>query len=126
MFRGVSRLSRIKVVLAGHQGERLLVPAQADPAHAEKDIEKAVSLAFAMARLGERQRLAARGLDEPDEKMLRRYAARAEALIALAERDVAELLAANRPTLERLAAKLQTDGKLGGRAVAAIVGGVPV
>ncbi len=121
--RGVSRLTRIKIILAGHQGEKLLVPLDADPSHAAKDIEKACGIALGIVRTGEMARLAARGLDEPDEKMLRHYEARAEKLILLAESDVAALLAANRPALERLAAKLRTDGKVGGRAVKALIAG---
>ena len=66
---------------------------------------------------------AARGLDEPDEKMLAGYTRRAERLLLDAENEVGALLSANVPALLLLAARLEQDGNLDDQTVKSIVAG---
>lgn len=121
-FGGLSRPRRLRAVVAGYVGERLVFGVGAvKPGAWEEDVSEACDIALAIARIGEARRLAARGLDEPTETMLARYQARAAKLIEIAERDVAEILAANRPALRLLAEKLEADGKLDGEQLAALV-----
>lgn len=120
-WRGLSLLGNLTAVVAGHEAERLLVPADADPAGSARDIAKAAEIAFRIVRLGERAKLAALGLDEPDEKMLARYSVRAEKLVAAAEAKAARLLAENVGALRLVAARLAKDGAIDGETVAALV-----
>lgn len=122
---GLSLRRRLRVAVAGYKGvELLLGAARAVPDDADGDVAQAVEIAFAIARLGEARRLAARGLAEPTEKMFRHYSARAERLILAAEADVAEILASDKPALLALAARLCSDGTLSHETLAAIVSGV--
>jgi hypothetical protein len=125
-YAGLSLRARLRVAVAGYIGVRLLLGAAAAvPEDAAGDIEKAVAIAFRFVRVGEAQRLASRGLEEPTEAMFAHYNVRAERLILLAEAEVEALLTANKPALERLAARLREDGTLSHETVAAIVAGGP-
>lgn len=120
---GLKLRARLRVAVAGYKGvELLLGAAAADPEDAAGDVGKAVEIAFRIVRVGEARRLAARGLDEPTEKMLAHYNVRAERLILLAEAEVEALLSTNKDTLLVLAERLETDGILTDTTVRAIVG----
>jgi hypothetical protein len=123
-YLGLSPRARLRVAVSGYIGVRLLLgAATAAPEDAAGDIEKAVATAFKFVRVGEAQRLAARGLDEPTAAMFARYNVRAERLILLAETEVEALLAANKPALLALAGKLQQDGALDDQTVRDVVAG---
>ncbi len=122
LSKGLTRRQRLRVVLGGHVGAALVFGGAAvDPDLSAADISKASGLALSIVRVGEAERLAARGLEEPDERMLKRYSFRAEKLVALAEAEVRELLYANRPALERLAARLEAHRVLDSEAVDAVL-----
>ena len=120
-WTGLSRLASLRAVVAGHQGERLLMPAEAHPDHAAEDIGTASRIALSIARLGEAAKLEARGLREPTPAMLARYEARAEKIIGHAEAEAARLLAGHREALVLVARRLHEDGTVTDETVAAIV-----